>query len=317
MSLVVTLVVLLFARDVSRSAHGLVSLRQSENRTFSVLANTLIGQENAADTRFGYLLIHGQSLSRPVFSARLLQLADQLPRWSVEAELLRRPDLSGDVNVVLSQLTQRRVADYQAVFDAVAHSLQLPWTRLNGSGLGVVPALASLLATDQQWNQVKSSLAREPGHVVLSDTTTSSAVVTLTTQLATLAAAPSLGLTRGIGIAAVSVSPAPLPAPRGDLVLPAVGSVQLGVAVSNAAFVNQRVTLAITFTPTGRAGSSQVQTMVATLGPTQSFGFVPVTLVTAAGERAILHIVISGAPSAPTMTTSRTYRVTMSPSGSG
>jgi len=70
-ALVATLLVLVFARDIGRSAHGAINPRRSENRSFAALANSLLGQENAFDARLTYLLTNGESVSRSVFAARL------------------------------------------------------------------------------------------------------------------------------------------------------------------------------------------------------------------------------------------------------
>ena len=78
-AVVATLVVLLFARDVTRSAHGAISPRRSENRSFGVLANLLLSQQNDFDAHLAYLLANGTSLTRPVFAARLTQLYQELP----------------------------------------------------------------------------------------------------------------------------------------------------------------------------------------------------------------------------------------------
>jgi hypothetical protein len=78
-ALVATFVVLVFARDVSRSAHDAITNERSENRSFAGLANTLITQENAFDTRAARLLRNGGTLTRPIFDARLQQLDQQLP----------------------------------------------------------------------------------------------------------------------------------------------------------------------------------------------------------------------------------------------
>ena len=52
---VITLLVLLFARDVTRAAHNSLSPRRSENRSFAALASSLIAQENNLDLRLRYL----------------------------------------------------------------------------------------------------------------------------------------------------------------------------------------------------------------------------------------------------------------------
>ena len=316
LALAATLVVLLFAHDITRSAHSAADLRRSENRSFGVLANGLLGQESEFDQRLSYLLTNGQTLTRPVFAARLTQIAQQLPVLANEAVLLRRPALAHNVNAVLSQLTEQRVDDYQVLLDTVARSLGLPWTVLNTTFTTRV-AQASLVTTSGEWALARRSLVKEPGRVKLIADATSMGTMDLTSQLAILANAPSLSLRRGIGIAAVSVDPAPLPAPNGILILPPVSSIHLGVSVSNAAYVKQAVALTVIFTPANPRRPRQIQRLVATLGPLQSFAFVPTRLATAVSEKATLTISISGAPTGANMTRIRIYHVTMSPSGSG
>ena len=317
LALSATLVVLLFAHDITRSAHSAADLRRSENRSFGVLANGLLGQESEFDQRLSFLLTNGQTLTRPVFAACLTQIAQQLPVLANEAVLLRRPVLAHNVNAVLSQLTEQRVDDYQVLLDTVARSLSLPWTVLNTTPLTTRVAQASLVTTSGEWAFARWSLVKEPGRVKLIANATSMGTMDLTSQLAILANAPSLSLRRGIGIAAVSVDPAPLPAPNGTLILPPVSSIHLGVSVSNAAYVNQAVSLTVIFTPTNPRRPRQIQRLVATLGPLQSFAFVPTRLATAVSEKATLTISISGAPTGANMTRIRIYHVTMSPSGNG
>ena len=316
-AVVATLLVLLFARDVTRAAHGSSGVRRSENRTFGVLANTLVTSENAWDQHLGYLLDHGETLSRSVFAARLDQLAEQLPFWSNEAALLRRPVLAHDVNATLAQLTDERAADYESVIAAVASSLGLPVTGVASGGPGSTSAGASIYVTDEKWGVARFSLVREPGLVKLDATTTSPDVVALPDTLRNLGASASLALVRGISIAAVSVRPAPLPAPAGTLVLPPVTSLNVGVSVTNDAYDVQRVSLTVTLMPTNRVGAIQRRRMTVTLGPLQSYAFVPTPLATAPSERATLTIVAGGAPGGAGLSRMRTYRFILSPSGNG
>jgi hypothetical protein len=314
-ALLVTLFVLLFAHDINRSAHQAINPRRSENRSFGQLANALINQENRFDSRLSYLLANGQTLTRPVFAARLSQLAAQLPLWMTGAEQLRRPTLAHDVNNLLAQLSEQRVDDYQSILATIAHSLTLPWTVASSSVPNATAAQVSLTQTAQQWNVARWSLAREPGRVALLSMTNDIARIDLSPALSALAASPGLLVTRGIGIAAVLVTPAPLPAPAGELVLPPASSVDLGVSVSNGSYVNQPVTLIVTLVPARGQGPSQRQTMSTTLGPLQSFGFDSQPFATKASEKATLTISVVGAPSAKNMTATRIYRVIMSPSG--
>jgi hypothetical protein len=319
-AVVITLLALLFARDVTRAAHGSLSPRRSENRSFGVLATTLIDQENSFDVRLRYVLTNGQTLSRPVFAARLTQLADQLVLWPTASAQLRTPILAHDVNDLLAQETEQRVDDYQVIVTDVVESLRLPsatlpWPTGRLGILNTNTAQASLVLTSQQWSTRRWSLAREPGRVVLSATSRGVALLQLSSVVQTLKTSPTLVATRGVGIAAVSITPAPLPAPAGELLLPPVSSVHLGVSVSNGNYIDQPISLTVTMIPLNGRGLRQSQTMTTVLGPLGSFAFIPKLLTTQASESATLIIKVAGAPSAINMTRSRTYRVIMSPSG--
>lgn len=307
----------LFARDVSRSAHGAVSPRRSENRDFAALANALISQENSFDQRFSYLVTHGENLSRPIFYSRLTQLEAQLPTLSTESELASSPSLAHHVNNSLDTLTGVRVEDYATLLSSVASSLSLPWTSSTGSGAPstVANAQASLVSTTGAWDVDRFALVREPGRVSLPATTDLMGTLDVSGALSTLANSPSLAVTRGIGITAILINPAPLPAPSGELLLPPSSSMRLGVTVTNASFVLQRVAFSYTFVQTNGARTSQSQTMTVTLGPLGSYAFVPKLVTVTSGERAALTLDVSGAPAGPSMTTSRHYLVIVSPSG--
>jgi hypothetical protein len=311
-ALVVTLIVLVFARDVSRAGHGSITGRRSENRSFAALANTLLTGENLFDGRLDRLLAHGATLSRSVVAARLEQLAEQLPGWSVAADNLRRPTLSHDVNSTLDQLTQTRVAAYQALLADVAHTLSLPWS--TSPTQSAAAAAATLIATSVHWNHERYALAKEPGTVRLEATSAVSAQYVAKNSLSDLSQSTTLRLVRAIRIAAVRVVPAPLPAATGVLLLPPVTSVQLGVSVLNASYDDQPIALTIRVTPLNARGVAFVQRMSATLGPDQAFAFVPKALATAASEQARLVISVSGAPAAVGGVGVEVYRLEMSPS---
>lgn len=317
LALALTLLVLLFGRDIARAAHGALSPRRSENRSFAKLANNLIGQENKFDFHLNYLLTHGQALSRPVFAARLDQLAEQLPLWSTQSAHLRRPVLAHHVNDVLSQLTEQRTDDYQSILATVARSLSVPWVSLSSASLGSAAAQAALVSTSHQWSSLRWSLEHEPGRVRLGPTTTTTATLDLASTLQSLATSATLRVTRAIGIAAVSVEPAPLPALPGELLLPPVSVLHLGVSVANTQYVDQPVSLTVSLVPIHHRGARQSQTMSVDVGPLRSFGFVARLLTIAPGERATLTVSLSGAPSAANMARTRVYHVVISPSGVG
>jgi hypothetical protein len=314
-ALIVTLVVLLFGRDITRSAHGATSPRRSENRSFGQLANLLIRQENALDVRCTALITNGQSLTRPVFAAQLSELSAQLSLWSVEATQLRRPLLAHNVNDAIVEVTEQRVDDYQAILATLARSLVLPWTDDAPAALSATAAQSSLKSTSERWDRADRSLIGEPGHVALVATTNDTALLAFASLVRSLQQSPTLALTRAVGITAISVSPAALPAPLGELLMPPSGSIKLGVSVSNASYVEQPVTLIVTLVPTSGHGPSQSQSMGTVLGPLKSYAFVPKNLVTNSSEKATLRITLKGAPTASGMTRVRTFHVVMSPSG--
>ena len=319
MALLATLLVLLFARDISRAGHGATSPRLSENRSFAALTNSLVNQENAFDARTAYLLTRASSVSRPVFDARLEQLAQLVSSWQVQASRLRRPQLAHDVNDTIAQLTEQRIDDDEFLLTAVANGLSLPWTPsfTLAKGLTIATAQASLVATSEQWNVARRSLRLEPGHVALLATKNAVATLPFATVMTRLEQSPSLILTRGVGITAVSVQPSPLPAPSGEILLPPTSSVHLGVTVTNASYATQRVSVAVVFTPSGPSALAQRQTLSVTLGPLGSYAFVFQNLHSAPSEHAVLSLSVAGTSSGANMSRSRRYTVVISPSGNG
>ena len=313
LALAITLVVLVFARDVSRSAHGSGGPRASEDTSFAALANSLLTQENQFDGRLASLLNQGTTLRRIVFAARLYQLNDQLSNWSVAGNLLRHPTLAHNVNETLGTLTEERVAAYQSLLGDVARSLALPWTTT--PLVRVANPAATLIAASESWNVDRYALRKEPGHVRLDATSAKSAQYFSAHGVSLLTRSPSLALVRAVSIDAVRVSPAALPSRSGVMLLPPVTSVQLGVSVLNASYDTQPVTITIHVTPLNHLGVAYSSRMSVTLGPLGAFAFVPKVLTTAASENASVVIRVFGARAAVGKVTVERYRLEMSPSG--
>lgn len=314
-ALVVTLVVLIFARDIARSAHGAITNQRSENRSFAGLANALIVQENNFDLRMARLLQSGATLSRPVFDARLNQLDQQLSYWSTSADLLRRPKLAHDLNDKIADMTDTRVNDYEEIFATIARSLTLPAPSPSADGTSSSNPAHSLYVTALKWNQDRFALRHEPGTVRLDALTLSSAKLFTSRGVSALTSSSSLAVVRGIGIAAVSVSPAPLPATKGVLLLPPVTTLTLGVSIVNTGFVEQGVTLEVTMSPSNGPLPAQRQIFHVELAPLQAYAFTPQAIAVVSSERAILNIRITGAAASAGLTRSKRYRVEMSPHG--
>ena len=312
-ALAVTVLVVVFARDVSRSAHGATSPRRSENRSFAQLANRLITLENGADFHLAYLLGHGEGLSRPVFAARLAQIDQQLGPLLSDAALLHRPTLAHHVQREIITLTDQRVASDQAIIAATMTELSLPGA--SAPATSVASAQSGLAAAVARWNYKRFSLVGEPGRVSLEAASSPLAHLALTPTLSALTSAPSLTLTRAVSISAVAVTPSPLPAPVGEIVVPPVTSIHVGVSVTNFAYCTQPVVVTVTLTSS--SGATQRHVMHATIGPDASFAFDAAPLTTYPSEKVTLRVAVSGAPARATGTLTKVYAVTLAPSGNG
>ncbi|MDE3044743.1 MAG: hypothetical protein KGJ10_07975 [Acidobacteriota bacterium] len=315
-ALVATLLALVFARDVSRAAHHASGPRRSENLSFAAGANALLTRENQFDQRLGYLLAHGATLSRPVFAARLAQLNDDLVTWPTAAKLLRRPNLTHGVNETLYDTTLRRVAAYESLLAQVSAALTLPFSTATPSQPDASP-VSMLISSAGIWNRARFSLRREPGHARLDALSNVTSATASSSALTQLRLAPSLAVTRAVSLSALSVRPAALPSTPGEMLLPPVNSFQLGISVTNGAYVDQAVTLIVRLVPrSSRLGVYQ-EVLHATLGPLRSYAFVPKPLATVASEHATLTIRLVGAPGGGALTHVATYQVVLSPSGNG
>jgi len=316
LALVATLLVLVFARDISRAAHNASAPRRSENLSFAASANALLTGENQFDQRLAYLLANGASLSRPVFAARMTQLDDALAEWLSVVRQLRHPRLAHDVNSVLYDSTTSRVAAYETLFAQVASTLHLPW-RPATTFVSDPSSTQTLTSSAEAWNRARFSLAREPGRARLDALTNQTATRVSASGLASLAASTSLALVRSVAISALSVRPAALPAGAGVMLLPPVTSVHFGVSVTNQAYVDQGVTLIVRVLSRSATPALYQEVLHANLGPRASYAFVPKLIATQPSEHATVTIRLVGAPGGAALTHVETYQLVLSPSGNG
>jgi hypothetical protein len=313
LAVAVTLVLLVFARDVTRSAHSSLDTRRSENRSFGGLANALVVQQNSFDQSLVTLLRSGATLTRPVLDTQLEQLRLELANWNTEAQLLRRPRLAHDVNDKLEQLTLQRIDAYNTILSSITSQLTLPALTPVPTDKPVSTPGQLLITTGIAWNSDRYDLTKEPGRQHLQPMTFASAKYFISFGAQNLTSSSSLAVVRGIGVAAVSISPAPFPATHGELLLPPVSQFHLGVSVSNTGFVEQPVTLKVTLTPSNGPHPTVRQSFHMNLAPLQSYAVVPKDFATVPSERATLVISVSGASAGANMATTRTYHVVMSP----
>ena len=314
-ALIVTFLVLVFAREVSRAAHQEPSARQSENLSFATLATTLLSQENSFDTQLASLLTSGSGLSRVAFTVKMSELTQQLSQWRDEAQFLERPVLSPTLNLTFARDTLTRVSDYDTVLAYVAQAIDLtgPTTTAASPRLGA--AQLSLSATAASWGAQRHELASAPGRVTLLALTNVSGRLNVPQDVATLASATNLSPTRVIVIAAIQVQPAPFPAPALTLLLDPSSTMQVQVAVSNLREILQPVSLTMVLTPA--TGTAQRVSDTQMLAPLTSFAFAAHTFNVFPGEKGTLTVTLNGVPSSSTLVHSRTYSVSVSPTGSG
>lgn len=313
LAVAVTLVLLVFARDVTRAAHSSVDTRRSENRSFGGLANALVLQQNNFDQSLVTLLRGATTFTRPMVDAQLEQLRLQLVNWGTEAQLLRRPKLAHDVNDKLEQLTLTRIDAYNTILGTIASDLTLPALTPVPTDRPISSPGQQLITTAIAWNSDRYDLTKEPGRQHLTAMTLASAKYFVSFGAQNLTSSPSLAVVRGIGVAAVSISPAPFPATHGELLLPPVSQFHVGVSVTNTGYVTQPVTLSVTLTPSNGPHPAVRQSFHLTLAPLQSYAVVPKDFATVPSERATLVISASGAPAGANLATTRTYSVVMSP----
>ena len=316
MAISATLLILIFARDVSRAAHDAGGPRRSENLSFAAAANALVTRENLFDQRLDALLVGGGSLSRPVFAARLEQLDGALQGWVTTANQLRRPTLAHGINDTLAQLTTSRVAAYESLLASVATTLTLPTPVTTPFVHDPSPA-ATLTSSSATWNFARLSLVREPGRARLDALSNATASSTTAATMSALSASSSLALVRSVAISALRVYPSALPSPSGTMLLAPVTAVRLGVSVTNAAYAQQSVTLIVRMVPHAGHLAATQQVLHATLTPLGSYAFVPAPITTVASEHATLTLRLVGAPGGAALTHTETYQVVVSPSGNG
>jgi hypothetical protein len=314
-ALIVTFVVLVFGREVSRSAHQETSARLSENLSFAQLASTLLTQENTFDTELASLLTTGARLTGVAFSAQLSEMTLELSSWRDVATQMKTPVLSPDLNTTLSAETLTRVSDYDVVLAYVAQALGLSGPSTSPSSPSLGAAQSSLLATAASWGNERHLLSEAPGHVTLAALHHASASLNVPGYVQTLVAAPSLAASRAIIIAAIQVQPAPFPAPALTLSLAPTTTVKVQVSVSNLREITQPVTLAMVFNPSG--GTPQEVTDVHTLAPLTSFAFTGHTFSVFPGEKGTLSVTLNGVPASAGLLHNRTYSVSVSATATG
>jgi hypothetical protein len=279
------------------------------------MAGTLLTQENAFDVQLASLLTNGSSLTRATFALQLTDLTRDLSLWRTEAAFLKSPMLTPSLNLTIAEATVTRVNDYATVLAYVADGLTLTGPNVANPSVALGAAQQSLLATAASWGGDRHALKSSPGAVTLEALTNTSAGLNVRQDVANLASSSNLVATRAIVLAALQVQPAPFPAPQLTLLLAPTTTMQVQVAVSNLREIVQPVILTMVLTST--SGATQRVTSTRTLAPLSSYAFDPHVFNVVPGEKGTFRVTLNGVPASSTLLHTRTYSLSVSPSGTG
>jgi hypothetical protein len=293
-ALVVTLCALVLVHDVRTLSAQSLSNRESLNRTFAVLATSVMADENRYGADVDTLVAGGPALSRADFSSQMAAISLLGTQLQQRTQLLLEPTLDDNVQSLLARVTNLRVVAVTSLLQRVGIDLGLP----HQSGRVATPALiqAEVQRSNKLWANAQRSFLAAPGKAHLPNSYFALAAVPLDAQLALLQSAASLAPERAVTISAVAVTPAPFPAPRFDLVLPPTNVVDIAVVVHNVEFINQVVTVRVVVSPYQRGGRTSIRQVSIKLAPYGSRALTFNDLPVRPNEHAVVNISLTGAP---------------------
>ena len=135
-SVLLVVLVTVFVRDVLQAARESETNRRALNRSFAVLVNANLHEQDALDADTLALLHSARSLSRSELETTLATLHQRVTRISQSASQLTSPRIAGDLNDHFAQLTNARVAAWNDIVAVLETSLSITdrkSTRLNSS----------------------------------------------------------------------------------------------------------------------------------------------------------------------------------------
>jgi len=221
----------LFVRDVLNAAHDSKTNQYTLNRSFSVLANSSMEEQDAVDAATMTLLSQARSMTRSEFKATLTNLTQRVDRIAENARMLESPTIVRNVNHRLIELTMNRVAAWRTVRDALEGPLRLI-DRPTPSVTELRHALELIRASNDQWATLRFALRHQPGRSVMRASTWSLAITT-DQSFSSVASLPNLAPFSAVAIGAIAVDPQPLPSRSAQIVLLPKTEVGIGVTVRN------------------------------------------------------------------------------------
>ena len=309
-SVLLVVLVTVFVRDVLQAARESETNRRALNRSFAVLVNANLHEQDALDADTLALLHSARSLSRSELETTLATLHQRVTRISQSASQLTSPRIAGDLNDHFAQLTNARVAAWNDIVAVLETSLRITDHARPPAG-SVRSAAQRIQATNSTWETLRGRLRSEPGSVRLNPSLwgLGTLVERDVTRVATLANLQPLS---AAAISAIAIDPQPLPSRSAQIVLLPKTSIGIGVSVRNTGRVTS--TLTISVSTRWRRESPLTVSARRTLSAGTSVAVVFPEIPTYPGMRGTLSVRVTGAAPAYPGATTRQYSVKVAPS---
>lgn len=309
-SVVVVVLATVFVRDVLQAARDSETNRRTLNRSFAVLVNSNLGEQNAIDGETLGLIRSPQTLSRWELESTLSDLHQRVNRVRETAVQLGTPRIAGDVNEQFGHMTDVRVAAWSDIVTFIEASLHIPH-RGSSSLASLRSAVERINESNASWDRIRGQLSAEPGKVRLSESRWGLGALT-ERDVARFIGRSALQPLTAAAISAIAIDPQPLPSRSAQIVLLPKTSIGIGVSVRNVG----RVTSTLTITVSTRWRRAEPVTVTAhrTLAAGTSVAVVFPEIPTYPGMRGTLIVRVTGAAPAYPGATTRQYSVKVAPS---
>jgi hypothetical protein len=300
----------LFVRDVLQAAHESKSNQSTLNRSFSVLANSSIREQNAIDEATMNVIEQARSITRTEFKTTMTHLSQRMDRVAESVRLLDSPTIVRSINERFVALSLNRVAAWRTVRDALEGPLRLA-DRPTPAATEVRTALELIRSTNAEWLSLRLALQDEPGKSVMRQSNWTMATLT-DRSVAAVTTATNLKPFSAVAIGAIAIDPQPLPSRSAQIVLLPKTEVGIGVTVRNVG--RAKITVDISVSTKWRHGDpltlSARRTIPAGTATAVIFPAVPVY----PGMRGSLIVHVGGAAPAWRGAATREYSVKVAPS---
>jgi hypothetical protein len=309
-SVVFIVLATVFIRDVVHAARESETNRSALNRSFAVLVNANLREQNAIDVDTLNLLRSAKSLSRSAFESSLAVLHQRVDRVREAAAQLSTPRLAGDINLRFIQVTSDRAAAWNDLAEILEVSLRIPH-RDSHRVFSVRTTAEDIQTSNATWEQLRGQLRSEPGSVRLHESRWG--LGSLTEQdVARVSRLANLQPLSAAAISAIAIDPQPLPSRSAQIVLLPKTSIGIGVSVRNTGRVTS--TLSITVATRWRRAAPVTVTARRTVAAGTSVAVVFPEIPTYPGMRGTLSVRVTGAAPAFPGATTRQYSVKVAPS---